>query len=300
MPARFLVQEFYVPLKRAESKRFRMPLIVYVPFIAMYLIYGNRLYDAPVVGAYFPSPTPTITPTMDVISFITFVPTVTLTSDVSNYFLLPTPFTPTPSDYYDVIIEGFPYILNYGEWYRVPQRVKFSYYYPNLGGVNCHNDNWVNGQCKNLTASGYGWREFMGKGIAVHPDMLDLLPFGSLIYVTSPASIRGHYTVIDLCGGCLINGNYYFDFLFNDMPKGLNWSVDVDYLPIRVGWDGTFPPTPTQVIYTVAPTITPTPNYIVVTSTSQPTYTPYPTYTPLVIDTPIPTFTLQPTETVMP
>lgn len=298
LPIRLKVNEEYAPLELQENKRFRLPLIYYVPFLALYLIYGSRPHEMPVVGAYFP--TPTITSTSQNVGFLLpemRTPTVTPTSRTS-YLLLPTLQTPTSEfSQHQSVLDGFPYITNYGDWYMSGQRVKFSYYYPPLGGVNCHEDNWVNGQCKNITASGKGWKEYMGKGLAVHPDMLSILPFGSTVYVVNPEPIRGFYTVIDLCGGCFINGNYYFDFLFERMPDGLNWSYDVDFLPIRVGWDGTFPPTATPVINTLAPTATATPHYIIITSTPQPTYTPFPTYTvfptvtPEWTDTPVPTVT---------
>lgn len=290
MPGRLLVQEAYYPLKRKESTKFRLPIIVYVPFVAFYLIYGSKPYEAPLIGQYFP--TPTITP-------LTVVPTRTSAYD----FLLPSgSFTrtpsPTPWHLFPEIISptavsdipvGFPFIRDQGSWYMSGQRVQFSYYYPPLGGVNCHEDNWVNGKCKNVTASGQGWQEYMGKGVAVHPDMLDLLPFGSLVYVVYPVQIRGYYTVIDLCGGCLIDGRYYFDFLFPSMPEGLNWSVDVDFLPVRIAWDGKFPPTRTPVpLSSFTPTGTQTPIYIVITAV--PTDTPIPTQTV----TSVPSFTSTP------
>jgi hypothetical protein len=130
----------------------------------------------------------------------------------------------------------------------------------------------------------------MGKGLAVHPDMLGILPFGSIVYVVEPVSIRGFYTVVDLCGGCLINGNYYFDFLFPSMPSGLNWSKPVNFVVARVGWDNAFPPTSTPVIWSPTPTVThtslPTFTPWVITATQQASNTPV-----LVTDTPEPSFT---------
>ncbi|MCD4760066.1 hypothetical protein K8R33_04205 [archaeon] len=106
----------------------------------------------------------------------------------------------------------------------------YSYYNPALGGVNCHEDNWdVNYEmCKNTTASGKGWKEYIKKGVAIHPDLLNDLPFGTIIEVTDPIELVGEYEVIDLCMGCLPRGidqYYYIDFL--DRIQVLAWSEEV-------------------------------------------------------------------------
>lgn len=287
------VDENYSPLNLNENNRFSIPFIFYIPLLVGYAIYGSRPHDIPLVGQYFPTPTPSPMASMDP----TFTPAFSLDtlSPVPTFtpaYLLAS--SPTPSPTASLFPFDFPVITNYGSYYMTGQIVQFSYYYPPLGGVNCHSDNWVNGQCKNYTASGEGWIENMGKGIAVHPDMLNTLPFGSEIYVSYPEQIKGFYKVIDLCGGCLINGKYYFDFLFSSMPPSLNWSVDVGFVVTRIGYYGVFPPTrtPSPLIF---PSSTPT-----AFPTAFPTYTPYPTYTPfpdpspivvsspVVTDTPIP------------
>lgn len=293
MPDRFKVKEVFSPLKRKENNKVTIPAIVYIPFIVLYAMYGSKPHEAPVIGQYFPTPTPT---------FLTPVPTFTSVFSLNNKTITPSPTsiylwgTPVPTfQPSSVIPAGFPWIKDKGQWYMEGQKVQFSYYYPPLGGTNCHEDNWFNGKCKNITASSQGWKEYLDKGIAVHPDMLSLLPFGSMVYVVNPEPIRGLYTVVDLCGGCFINGKYYFDFLFDTMPAGLNWSVDVDFLPVRIGWDGEFPPTSTPYIIGPTNTSTPTPTiapiYIVITNTPLPTSTLEPT------STPAPTFTPTPTST---
>jgi hypothetical protein len=213
----------------------------------------------------------------------------TITPTVTSSYSLPLDPRVTPSPTLSALSAYFPFpfpvILDQGDFYRQLNYVHFSYYFPDLGGVNCHIDNWVNGHCKNVTASHVvGWREYMRKGIAVHPDMLSALPFGSMLYVTQPPEIAGYYTVVDLCGGCLINGNYYFDFLFDSMPSNITWSVPVNYGVIRIGWDGAFPTSTSYVI--------PTLSY----STITPTFTPsqVPTETPLIL----PTSTFLPLETL--
>lgn len=299
---RYKVNEVYAPLKRKESNRFQIPLILYIPFVAFYLIYGSRPYDAPVVGAFFPSPIP---PTVDWSLFLT--PSVTPTIEVTNtplYVIAPTYSYPTqtPAFQSNGIPSGFPFITDKGDFYTRVNRVLFSYYYPDLGGVNCHEDNWVNGQCKDVTASKVvGWREYLGKGIAIHSDMYSQIPYGSQIYVVSPPQIAGIYTVVDLCCGCKNQNGYYFDFLFTSMPQGLGWSYNVDFVVTRYGWDVQLidVPAPNCGQYISNPTQTLTQQIIQQsTQTPLPTYTHFPTYTPFVIDTSTPT--LFPTETVMP
>lgn len=109
-------------------------------------------------------------------------------------------------------------------------RFKYSYYYPALGGVNCHPDNWNEEKqtCKNLTASGIGWIENIGRGVAIAPSLLKDLPYGTRLDVVSPESIKGIYYVIDLCGACDNSppGEYkWIDFL--DNKQRLNWGDEV-------------------------------------------------------------------------
>lgn len=300
-----IIDEEYLPLKRRDKTRFKLPIIFYVPFLALYLVYGQSPYNLPVIGGYFPSPTPTLLSTSTLVyvtpELVTYTPTRTPKYSIPSFYL-----SQTPVDNYGFPFD-FPVILDMGEFYKGLHKVLFSYYYPDLGGTNCHDDNWVNGKCKNITASKLvGWREYMGKGIAVHPDMLEKLPFGSMIYVSRPASIKGFYTVVDLCGGCLIENNYYFDFLFDRMPDGLNWSVEVNYGVVRIGWDGVMPTkTPVETLQAVTPTPTNTPYVITQVVTPTPTFTPVyivvtPTYTPTVTPTFTPTPEILFTETSVP
>jgi len=165
---------------------------------------------------------------------------------------------------------SFPFVTHLGEFYLFEHTFLFSYYYPDLGGVNCHSDNWQNGRCKDVTASGMSWRQNIGKALAIHPDFLDILPYGSVVRITSPAPIAGDYMVIDLCGGCNINGYYYFDFLFTEMPVGMNWSDPVNFQVMRVGFLNLLPTSTLTPVYDYLPTATPT-----ATGTEVPTQTPY-------------------------
>jgi hypothetical protein len=181
----------------------------------------------------------------------------------------------------------FPFVSHLGDYYLSEHMVFFSYYYPDLGGVNCHEDNWQNGRCKDTTASGMSWRNNMGKALAVHPDMLEILPYGSVVRVTDPAPIAGDYMVIDLCGGCNINGYYYFDFLFYEMPVGMNWSDPLTFQVMRVGFLNLLSTPTLTPVYQYLPTWTLTASPIVETSTVV-----IPSETPTV------TFTIAPSETV--
>lgn len=106
----------------------------------------------------------------------------------------------------------------------------YSYYYPDLGGVNCHIDNWdeISGKCSDITASGKSWRQNMYRGVALHYDLLGGLPFGTNIHVLGPKEVEGWYEVIDICPGCnprYEGQNYFIDFL--DDKQRLPWGATV-------------------------------------------------------------------------
>lgn len=104
----------------------------------------------------------------------------------------------------------------------------YSFYYPDLGGVNCHVDNWVDGHCKDTTASGASWRDYIGRGVAIPPSFLERFPYGTIFRVVSPSVISGDYTVIDLCPACeqvSKPGSFWIDFL--DTGQRLDWSQTV-------------------------------------------------------------------------
>jgi hypothetical protein len=127
--------------------------------------------------------------------------------------------TPTPQ--YE--IEGYDYY-----------KFRYSYYNPDLGGVNCHTDNWdiENEKCADVTASGKSWKQNMYRGIAVHYDQLFDLPFGTIVEVIKPAELKGFYEIIDICPGCNPrpdDPHYYIDFL--DDRQRLNWG---DMIELRV------------------------------------------------------------------
>lgn len=272
-------------------------MIVYVPFIVLYLVYGSRPYDTPLVGGFFP--TPTNTPVFTSTPTITYTPTQSTIPTLA--YVLPATYYPTSTALYQSngVPSGFPFITDKGSYYLTGQRVLFSYYFPDLGGVNCHADNWVDGRCKNVTASKVvGWREYLGKGLAIHSDMYDELPFGSQVYVVNPPSIAGTYTVVDLCCGCKNQNGYYFDFLFTDMPAGVSWSYNVDFVVTRYGWDVELITVPAPVCLDAPYTATPSriPSLATATSKRLFTSTVIPSFTPTltVTSTELPSLTPTP------
>lgn len=106
--------------------------------------------------------------------------------------------------------------------------VRYSYYYPDLLGVNCNSGNIVSGHCADTTSSGLPWTKYLGKGVALAPSMLVRIPYGSIIHVLSPNSIMGDYTVIDMCMQCeptfwAPDYQYRIDFL--DTVQRLDWAT---------------------------------------------------------------------------
>ena len=90
----------------------------------------------------------------------------------------------------------------------------YSYYYPPLGGVNCGTWDDNTGTCADVTASGLPWSSYLGRGVALHPDMLAVCPLMSILHVSSPVDVAGDYIVLDVCPGCYFEGKgYLFDFL---------------------------------------------------------------------------------------
>lgn len=111
------------------------------------------------------------------------------------------------------------------------EHVAYSYYDPDLGGVNCHVDNWNGYTCEDTTASGISWRDYIDQGVAIPPSWYaGGMGYGSIIRVTEPEVMRGDYTVIDLCSACekefWNDGQYRFDFL--SQQQKLPWAYMVE------------------------------------------------------------------------
>ena len=115
--------------------------------------------------------------------------------------------------------------------------VAYSYYNPELGGINCHSANWDGSHCADVTASGIRWSEYIGHGVAIPPSWLASgLGYGSVLRVVEPSSIAGDYTVIDLCSMCEVtywpDGRYRLDFL--DRSQRLTWAYPVRLLIVAI------------------------------------------------------------------
>ncbi len=117
-----------------------------------------------------------------------------------------------------------------------PEKFLFSYYDPDMGGVNCHPDTWILDKdgacslCKDTTASGLTWRDKFGRSVAIPYSMGAL---GGILRVVDPEVLRGYYVVIDYCPACDKPEGRYIDFLLGGMPDGITWSwpVHAYYLP---------------------------------------------------------------------
>lgn len=165
--------------------------------------------DNPLAAAVSSGPTPTAGPLVVVIATESAAPTLEPTAVPS--------VTPTPA-YQEV-------------------SVLYSYYNPELGGVNCHSANWDGSHCADTTASGIRWSEYLGRGVAIPPSWLEAgIAYGSILRVVDPSTIAGDYTVIDLCGMCETSywpdGQWRLDFL--DDRQKLSWAYPVRVLIVSV------------------------------------------------------------------
>lgn len=142
-------------------------------------------------------------------------------------YIQPT-FTPYPTS---TPYPEQPKINALGEVYAIG----YSYYYPPLLGPNCHPDNVIDDlYCKDITASGLPWSQYIGRGVAIPIQWADKIPLLSKIRVYNNLDMQGEYLVLDYCGDCIKpEGHIYFDFLDN-RPR-LNWTVpllvEVIYIP---------------------------------------------------------------------
>ena len=110
-------------------------------------------------------------------------------------------------------------------------KVGYSYYNPALGGINCHSANWDGSACRDTTASGIKWSEYMYHAVAIPPEWLSTIWYGSTITVISPEILAGRYVVIDICQACSSNiwpdGMSRLDFL--DDTQRLPWAYPVEF-----------------------------------------------------------------------
>jgi hypothetical protein len=112
--------------------------------------------------------------------------------------------------------------------------VGYSYYNPDLLGINCFSGNVTSSGCADTTASGFRWSDYMRRGVAVPDIWLTRWGFGSVIRVLSPDILSGVYTIVDKCAACdWHNWTAYdkrdrVDFL--DTIQRLPWDADVKFI----------------------------------------------------------------------
>lgn len=143
-------------------------------------------------------------------------PVTSVPGELSVADIMPT-FTPYPT------LTPYPTQLKRSALGRV-FAVGYSYYFPPIGGINCHPDNWVDNYCLDITASGLRWSEYIGRGVAIPIQWADDIPLLSVLRVLDNVIMAGDYVVLDYCGDCIKSeGHVYLDFLDN-RPR-LNWTV---------------------------------------------------------------------------
>jgi hypothetical protein len=145
--------------------------------------------------AVTPAPTVTLTPTPTV----TPAPTVTL--------------TPMPAVTPTLAIAP-----------RHSVQALYSYYYPALGGVNCAPSSWVNGQCTSLLL-GHPWQDWLGRALALHPDLIPYFGAGACLRVTLPDGKQEYRVLADTCPACLDSRGIWVDLL--DSHQRYNWGDPV-------------------------------------------------------------------------
>jgi len=97
------------------------------------------------------------------------------------------------------------------------QPVRYSHYWPPLGGVNC--GWWVDGECVSHMASGYRWQDWVGRAVACPTEW----PFGTHILFEGTT-----WTCMDR-GGMIrfVDGIPWVDFLTPSAAYGYGTIVQV-------------------------------------------------------------------------
>jgi hypothetical protein len=132
--------------------------------------------------------------------------------------LTPTPtFTPTP-------IPTFAPTPTLAVAPRHSVQALYSYYYPALGGVNCAPSSWVNGQCTSLLL-GHPWQDWLGRALALHPDLIPYFGAGACLRVTLPDGKQEYRVLADTCPACLDSRGVWVDLL--DDHQRYNWGDPV-------------------------------------------------------------------------
>jgi len=87
--------------------------------------------------------------------------------------------------------------------FGTPTQIRYSHYWPPLGGTNC--SNFSNGVCISKMASGEAWAPYVGRAVACPPEW----PFGTVV------ELNGFQWVCKDRGGAIkyVNGIPWVDFL---------------------------------------------------------------------------------------
>jgi hypothetical protein len=135
---------------------------------------------------------------------------------------LPTP-TPGPTQ---IVSEGYiPFVVypepgtaDLKDLPGVPIKVKVSFYYPPLGGINCDQINGIQ-DCLHL-ANGEEYYKWVGRGMACPAEW----PFGSQIELMGQV-----WECVDR-GGAIVEdgGAYWVDLLYPFMPLNVYWGAVLD------------------------------------------------------------------------
>jgi hypothetical protein len=103
-------------------------------------------------------------------------------------------------------------------------RALYSYYYPPLGGPNCAPSNWRDGQCFSQLL-GFPWQAWLGRSLALHPDVVPYFGMGACLRVTLPDGKIEYRVLADQCPACLDYRGVWVDLL--DNRQRYNWGDPV-------------------------------------------------------------------------
>lgn len=99
--------------------------------------------------------------------------------------------------------------------------VRISWYWPALGGTNCHNANWIEGLCRTKLL-GQPWSDWAGVGTACPPS----IPLKSRIYIDR---LKRSYYCVDRGGAIddLKDGTKFVDLLQDRAPTFPDWDLGI-------------------------------------------------------------------------
>ena len=98
---------------------------------------------------------------------------------------------------------------------------RLSYYWPPLGGTNCHHANWRNGLCMTLLL-GQPWSDWAGAGAACPPS----IPLKARVYIER---LKRSYYCVDRGGAIddMPDGTKFIDLLQDRPPTFPDWDIGI-------------------------------------------------------------------------